>query len=110
MIMLTFVTAPRIVSNACAHANHGTSEPEKVSEQKAIESATNTFGFLLKKGILDKTWAKVKAASAGQKQVDGHTEWVVLFTNPAVTDKSKETLFIFLRADGSYLAANFTGK
>ena len=42
------------------------------------------------------------------KKFLSQTEWVVTFTNEKNVKKKK--LYIFLKLNGEYIAANFTGK
>jgi hypothetical protein len=61
-------------------------------------------------GKVDKSWAAIKPTSL--EQVDGKKgkEWLVTFKDPAATDKSKETLYMFFTLQGNLIASNFSGK
>jgi hypothetical protein len=65
---------------------------------------------LVANGKIDKTWSTIKPATL--EQVDGKKgkEWQVTFKDPAASDKSKETLYMFFTLQGNLIAANFTGK
>jgi len=44
--------------------------------------------------------------------IDGQKgkEWKVMFVNPAVSDKSKSSLYLFYSESGNFIAANHSGK
>jgi Family of unknown function (DUF6488) len=55
-------------------------------------------------------WQAVKHDKAEVVEGKKGREWKVTFKNPAVTDKSKETLYMFYTVPGNFIAANFTGQ
>jgi hypothetical protein len=80
------------------------------AEATVIGCARQRIASLIKAGKLDASW---QAIQPGQpEQVDGKKgkEWKLTFRNPAVTDKSKETLYLFYTLPGNFIAANFTGQ
>ena len=81
-----------------------------ISKQKAIAKAEQQLAKLVKKGKVDKSWQGKQASSAEQKTYNGEKEWLVTFKNPDLSDKSKQTLYMFFKIDGHYLATNYTGK
>jgi len=91
------------------HSNHGPGHGP-ISDEKAAARATKKVNELIKKGKLDKSWKSIKPDSVEQKEFAKGREWVVVFKNDRVTDKSKASLYIFYSLDGHYIAANFTGK
>lgn len=74
------------------------------------ECAVKYQKTLLESGKLDKSWATVKPADA--ELIDGAKgkEWRVVFKNPAATDKTKDTLYMFYTLQGNRIASNFVGK
>lgn len=65
---------------------------------------------LVKAGKLDASWQAVKLDKA--ELVDGKKgkEWKLSFKNPAATDASKQTLYLFFSQPGNFIAANHSGK
>lgn len=80
------------------------------SEAAVNQCATQRRDSLVKTGKLDPSWQAIKAAKP--EQVDGKKakEWKVVFQNPAVTDASKQTLYMFFSLPGNFIAANYTGQ
>ena len=65
---------------------------------------------LIEGGKIDKSWQAIKPASFDRIDGQRGKEWKVTFKNPAVADKSKDTLYMFFTAQGNLIAANFVGK
>ena len=65
---------------------------------------------LIKGGKLDASWAGIKPVKT--EAVDGKKgkEWKLTYTNPAVPDTGKRTLYMFYSLPGNFIAANFTGQ
>lgn len=103
---LSLVTAPAFSGSGHEHSHsHG-----PISEEKAKQEATKQIARLVSKGKVDKSWSGIKPEKVYQKTFKKEPEWVVEFVNNAVTDKAKQTLYLFYTLDGHYIAANFTGK
>jgi hypothetical protein len=81
-----------------------------VAEPVVTGCADQRKQALIKGGKLDASWAGVKPEKV--ETVDGKKgkEWKLTFKNPAVTDASKQTLYMFYSLPGNFIAANFTGK
>ncbi len=103
---LSLVTAPAF--SGAGHEHSPSQEP--ISKEKAKQEATKQVAHLVSKGKVDKSWSGIKPAKAYQKTFKKGPEWIVEFVNSAVSDKTKQTLYLFYTLDGHYLAANFTGK
>lgn len=83
----------------------------KAASQETVSGcAVKRQQALITGGKIDKSWQAIKPAAF--EQVDGQRgkEWKVTFKDPAATDKTKETLYMFFTAQGNFIAANFTGK
>ena len=80
------------------------------SQETVSDCAVKRQQALITGGKIDKSWQAIKPAAF--EQVDGQRgkEWKVTFKDPAATDKTKETLYMFFTAQGNFIAANFTGK
>ncbi|MCW8886161.1 MAG: DUF6488 family protein [Motiliproteus sp.] len=81
-----------------------------VDANKASTIATKVVSTLVKNNVIESSWNTVKIGNIEQKAFGSNREWVATFSNPQITDKSKQTLYIFLTLSGEYLAANYTGK
>lgn len=88
---------------------HGHSH-DPVSQMKAEEIAIKSVAGLVGKGKIDKSWKSIGVAKSEKKKFGKKMEWVVSFKNDKVSDKSKQTLYVFLSLTGNYIAANYTGK
>lgn len=97
-----------------AHANEGGSCHFHGSKPAAEPVVTSCADLrkqaLIKGGKLDASWVGVQPEKV--ETVDGKKgkEWKLTFRNPAVTDTSKQTLYMFYSLPGNFIAANFTGK
>lgn len=80
------------------------------TEAVVTDCANQRRAALVKNGKLDSSWQAAKLEKL--ELVDGKKgkEWKVAFSNPAATDKSKQTLYIFFSHPGNFIAANFTGQ
>ena len=107
-LLLSFVLFATPVMAGSDH-DHGHSH-EPISPKEAISKATKKVQQLAEAGKIDSSWSKTNAASAEQKEFSSSLEWVVAFKNDKVSDSSKQTLYLFFRLDGNYIAANYTGK
>ena len=100
-----------LLANTAALAGPGHSHSHgPISKAKAIHKAQHRLKKLVRKGKIDKSWKGIKASKAETKTYNGKKEWVVTFSNPDLSDKSKQTLYMFFKLDGHYLATNYTGK
>ena len=81
-----------------------------ITEEKAKSKATRTMQNLTLRGVINKSWTSSKLLKAEKKNFSKGIEWVISFKNESVTNKAKQTLYIFYSLDGHYIAANYTGK
>jgi len=81
------------------------------TEQTVLTCADVHKARLIKKGTIQAAWANIKHESI--QQIDGKNgkkEWKLVFKDPAASDKTKESFYMFFSASGNLLASNFTGK
>lgn len=85
---------------------HGSSA--KIDAEKAEKLARNKVRVLAFQEKIDKSWNDGELESAEIKTFEGKKEWLITLSN----EKSKKgkKLYIFLKLDGEFVAANFTGK
>ena len=107
LFLLLSIITPVVSVHAGAGHSHGPGIT--ITEQQAIQRATEIVSIIVEKGKIDKSWAEVDVTQAEKQKNKYGQEWVVTFNNPNEADKSRQTLYVFLSLDGQYLGANFTG-
>lgn len=110
LILCTLTLLVLSCSFAYAGAGHSHGPVTPVTEQQAIDKATNIVKILAKKGSVDTSWQEITAGSSSKKMTKGGQEWLITFNNPQIADQTKQTLYVFLNLGGEYIAANYTGK
>lgn len=90
-------------------SNHGHAHGAKILN---IDEAKTAGQFnlerLVKINKIDKSWLKASFEMAEQKKFGKKNEWLVTFNNEQGVKGKK--LYIFLKPNGEFVAANFTGK
>lgn len=79
-----------------------------VDAQKAEELARKQIQVLIFQEKIDQSWAQASLGSSEIKNFESKKEWLLIFENNKGVKGKK--LYIFLKLDGSFVAANFTGK
>lgn len=79
-----------------------------VDAKKAEKLARNKVRVLAFQEKIDASWNEAKLTSADIKKFKGKKEWLLTFSNEK--GKKGKILYIFLKPDGEFVAANFTGK
>ncbi len=79
------------------------------TKQQAFRSAKKYIGRLVMIGRLDDSWLQARPETASRTSYKGRPEWKVSYVNPAVKEKSKRTVYIFLDDYGHYTGSNYTG-
>lgn len=102
-----FLSLPAFAGGASSCHFHG-STPAKA--EVVSECAVQRQQVLVNSGKIDKSWSAIKPSAPDQVDGEKGKEWRVVFKNPAVTDKTKDTLYMFFTPQGNLIAANFTGK
>ncbi|ATH07325.1 hypothetical protein BIY24_05050 [Halobacteriovorax marinus] len=90
------------------HGHSHSHSKNEVSKERTGEIGRQHIQRLVKKGKLDSSWLKSTFNKSEKKVFGKNTEWVVTFNNK--NGLKGKTLFIFLRLNGDFIAANFTGK
>ena len=91
------------------HSMHGHAHGPVTAEQ-VISKAKQTMLNLVKRKVIDLSWASASLLKAEKKTFAKGEEWVVSFNNNQIEDKSKQVLYIFYSLNGRYIAANYSGK
>lgn len=104
----TFAAPMSAQADAGSRCHFHGSKP--AAEAVVTTCAVQQRDSFIKTGKLDASWKTI--APAKPEQVDGKKakEWKVVFQNPAATDASKKTLYMFFSLPGNFIAANHTGQ
>lgn len=116
MKIILFALTALLSTTAFAGPGHGHSHgnEEKVSTsvtidaQKSQEIGKTHIKRLIEAGKIDSTWEQAIFDKAEKKTVNNKTEWLVTFNNEE--GEAGKKLYIFLKTNGDFVAANFTGK
>ena len=95
-------------SHGHGHSHGAPKEVKKIDAEKAEKLARNKVRVLAFQEKVDASWNDAKLASADVKETKGKKEWLITFSNEK--GKKGKTLYVFLKLDGEFVAANFTGK
>jgi hypothetical protein len=90
------------------HSHGAPKEVKQIDATKAEKLARDKVQVLVSKEKVDASWNEAKLASADIKEFKGKKEWLLTFSNEK--GKKGKTLYVFLKLDGEFVAANFTGK
>ena len=108
ILSLTFLLFPL---SAISGSNHDHGHSHALITQEQVEKAgSDKILGLVGAGKLDSSWKSIPAEKSTKKSFGRNMEWVVSFKNEKVSDKEKQTLYMFYSLTGQYLAANYTGK
>ncbi len=110
-IVLGLVMALTGSGQALAHPDHAHEEPAPkpaLSEESAKARAKKEVHRLIAIKKLDDSWKDVSVKSVEKKQTKSEWEWLVTFENAKAT--KDKVLYVFLKPQGDFVAANFTGK
>lgn len=92
-----------------SHSNGEAEQALKIVGPEAAEKlARNKVRVLAFQDKIDESWNSSVLASAIIKNYDGKNEWALTFKN--VKGQKGKILYVFLKENGSFIAANFTGK
>jgi hypothetical protein len=95
-------------SHSNEHSHNASKVAKSIDATKAEKLARNKVRVLAFQEKVNESWNDAKLASAEIKEFKGKKEWVIIFSNEkGVKGKA---LYLFLKLDGEFVAANFTGK
>jgi len=80
------------------------------TEAVVTDCANQRRTALVKSGKLENSWQNARIEKVELVEGKKGKEWKVLFTNPAATDPSKQSLYVFFSHPGNFIAANFNGQ
>lgn len=88
---------------------HSHSDKNPATKTEIVKDAKSHIQKLLKSKKIPTTWNDAKFGRIIKKEFSGKSEWVVTFENDKAP-KGKQKIYLFFKASGSFLAANFSGK
>lgn len=103
MLVLT-ASMLAMAGTAAAHGDHDHEHAKGLSEDAVKARASEEVARLVSIKKIDAAWKDVAVKGVEKKG----TEWLVTFENAKA--KEKKTLYVFLKASGDFVAANFTGR
>ena len=80
------------------------------AKETVLKCADLRVGKLISRGKLDAGWKGVIPESIAPIDGEKGKEWKIVIKNPAASDKTKATLYLFFSENGNFIAANHTGK
>ena len=110
LVMGFFLSSVAIAGTGHSHDEDGGHSMGPISSEAAGSEAMKKVHSLAQAGKIDASWSGIKPSSVEQKTYAKGPEWVVIFHNTQVSDKTKQSLYLFYSLDGHYIAANYTGS
>ncbi|MDH5231890.1 MAG: DUF6488 family protein [Gammaproteobacteria bacterium] len=110
LFFVNFLITSSTVAGPGHEHEHGSHNHSPISKTEAATKAEKRLQNLVQQGKIPQSWGGKKVASVSQKTFKGKQEWVVTFSNPKIADENKQTLYMFFRLDGHYLATNYSGN
>lgn len=107
-LILSLLAAPAVQADEGGNCHFHGKKP--AAETVVKDCADKRKAALVKAGKLDASWQNVKLEKA--ELVDGKKgkEWKLSFKNPAASEVSKQTLYLFFSQPGNFIAANHSGQ
>ncbi len=100
-----FIAIALISSIIYGHGGHNHKSKSAIQQiaKKKIER-------LIESRKIEKSWSNPYISNTKKKQFGKHLEWVVIFENSYIKDKTKQVIYVFIGEDGKVKGANYTGK
>jgi hypothetical protein len=95
-------------SHGPGHSHGDQKKVLKVGPEVAEKLARNKIRVLAFQDKIHESWNTSKISTAVIKGFNGKMEWALTFTNE--NGVKGKTLYVYLKEDGTFIAANFTGK
>ncbi len=109
-LLILFVLSFSLAYGGEEGDGHSHELTEEISSSQAKQKALDVIMKAVIKEKVPESWSQIKPATIKQKTYKQGPEWVVTFNNPAIKNKGKQTLYVFLSLTGHFLAVNFTGN
>lgn len=107
-LVATLAFAPAAFAGAGGACHFHGNAP--IKETILVGCASDYKDGLVSTGKIAPSWKGVKLDKAEKVEGKSMKEWKFTFKNPAETDATKQTLYLFYTLTGNFIAANFTGK
>lgn len=112
MSALIFTTS--YASEGRDHSGHNHPKHELLDEAKCSTEIQEIAKKEVKRLVLEKkvpkSWKSASILKMGKAQNAFTDDWVVVFENLKIKNKTKQNLYIFIGAYGDFAAANYTGR
>jgi hypothetical protein len=95
---------------AVAHGPGAKHSHKPLSQSQAVDAAKKVVKTMVSDKAVDASWTKASVSGAEKRVREDKTEWVVILNNTAISEESKQRLYVFLSETGEYLAANHSGR
>ena len=106
IITIALYSSTLYASSDVAHVH----EVEEVSKEEILISAKRKIKMLIEESEIDTSWIDATVVKSKRTKSKYTNEWVVVFTNSKVKDKTKHILYIYVNIYGFVLGANHTGR
>jgi hypothetical protein len=80
------------------------------AKETVLKCADQRIEKLIARGKIDAGWKIIVPESIVSVDGEKSKEWKIVYKNPALTDKSKSSLYLFFSENGNFIAANHSGK
>ena len=104
--VLIFPSSAMAGEDSSCHFHGNKIATEEIVTNCAIERKER----LITQGKIESSWKTIEPGKPEMVEGKKGKEWLVTFIDPAITDKTKEKLYMFFTISGNFIAANFTGK
>jgi hypothetical protein len=105
---LTITVSQSVFAGAGEDCHFHGSKP--AAKETVLKCADKRVQRLIARGKLDAAWKAIPPESITTIDGEKGKEWKVVIKNPAASDKTKVTLYLFYSEIGNFIAANHTGK
>ena len=107
-LTLTITASQIVLAGGDGDCHFHGSKP--AAKETVLKCADQRVEKLIARGKLDAGWKGVIPESIAPIDGEKGKEWKIVVKNPAASDKTKATLYLFFAENGNFIAANHTGK
>jgi len=107
-LALAITTSQSVLAGGDEDCHFHGSKP--AAKETVLKCADQRVGKLITRGKLDAGWKAIPPESITAIDGEKGKEWKIVVKNPAASDKTKATLYLFFAENGNFIAANHTGK
>jgi hypothetical protein len=107
-LTLTITASQIVLAGGDGDCHFHGSKP--AAKETVLKCADQRVEKLIARGKLDAGWKGVIPESIAPIDGEKGKEWKIVVKNPAASDKTKATLYLFFSENGNFIAANHTGK